>query len=193
MRSQRLRGHPGVVLLCVALVVGPMMGCGDDDDTPASPTTTAPSSSSTTPSSTAPVTTASPDDDETALRHLAEEWFEVARRLYAGDNDTDQIALYLVARYLDGFITQLENFRASDRRAELSRLSDHAIESISIVGDSASLVECVLDADLLLDEDGNVLNDDATKKQYETIAMKTRSGWRLSDRIKLAETDGESC
>lgn len=192
MRSHRLRRHPGVALLCVALVVGTVLGCGDDDP-PAPPTTTAPSSSSTTPSSTAPATTAGPEDDEAALRRLAEEWFEVARQLYAGDSDTDQIAIYLVARYLDGFATQLEAFRMSGRKAELSQLSQHVVESLSIDGDSASLVECVVDADLLIDEDGNVLNNDATKKRYETTATRTESGWRLSDRIKVAESDGESC
>lgn len=170
-----------LVAFCAALVLAGACGGDDEPDADRQPTTTAPS------------TTASPEAaDEAALRQLAEDWYEAVEAIYVGDREPEAAADYISDPYLSGFTEQVDQFKRSGRQAQITGESSHEIRSIIVEGDEATLIECVIDADVLLDADGSVLNDVVQANLYSTDAQRVDGGWRLTERETLAEEDGET-
>lgn len=174
-----------VIVLGLALT---LLGCtddsGDDDATPR-PTTTQPSTTTTD------ATTTTEPDDEAQLRQLAEDWWETSRALYLdSDRSTDEISDYLTGDYLTGTVSQVEDFRETGNTSQLAEGSRHVIEEVVVNGTSAVLTECFVNADVLLDQDGNVLDDSVATRRYDTTASLGADGWRLVLRTQLGESQG---
>lgn len=167
-----------LVSSCLALAVV-ACGGGDDDDARPQPTTTAPET-----------TQSQEEQDEAALRQLAEDWYGFVEDVYLGREDVSVADAYIAEPYLSGFVEQVEQFAQDGHQIELSDRSSHEVRSVEVDGDQAVVVECVIDADVLLDANGSVLNDEIQANLYSTAAVKGPDGWRLSERETVVEEDG---
>ncbi|HEU5149859.1 MAG TPA: hypothetical protein VFU19_05150 [Iamia sp.] len=157
-----------------------LAACGGDDPDDARPQ----------PTTTAPSTTQPQDPDEQALRSLAEDWFRAVRQAYMEDTDLADLEPLAVERYLAGVRDEIEAFRDSGNEARPGDRTRHEVLSVAVDGDAAVLVECVIDADLVLSSQGQVLNDEVQANLYETDALRDGDEWRLSGRRTLDEVDG---
>lgn len=167
-------------VVAVTLVAGGA-ACADDDSADPAPTTTA-------PTTTAPTST-----DEEQLEQLAEGWFTQIQAIYTGNADVDTASDFVTGAYLTEFTEQVADFENSGRRLKPDPGSAQTIESIEIAsGDGAEIIECVVDADKLLDSSGSVINDDTTAFRYSTTAQMTSKGWRLTSRTTTDRFDGAS-
>lgn len=176
VRSRQLSIY--LAVFCLALVA-----CGDgEDDADPQPTTTSPS------------TTQSPEEaDEQALRQLAEDWDGAITEIYLEEASEASADQYLAEPYLTEFQAQLEDFRATGNQIEVTDRSGHQIESVDVEADAAAVIECVIDGDILRDQEGTVLNDAVEVKRYSTSAQRTAEGWRFTDRTTLPTEEGEVC
>ena len=176
-RSRQLSAY--VMSFCLTLVA---CGGGDDDAADPQPTTTSPST-----------TQSQEQADEQALRQLAEDWYEAIRLIYDEGADPEIAADYLVDPYLGGFIDQVEEYRAGTDVIESSPESAHEVRSIQVDGESAVVVECVVDADVRRAADGTVVDDSVVAKVFSTTATRSEAGWRLQERKTLTEQEGTEC
>lgn len=189
MRSPSVRHRVGVLLaLFLACVVG--SGCGGDDGPAASepPSTTTPS--------TEPSTTLSPEAaDERALRQLAEEWFEAVRRIFVDGEDPTLAEQYITGEYLEEFRQHVAEDAAAGHRTERDPQgrTRTTIEEISVSGDQGVITECVVNADVLIDASGQVLDDSVGVRRYTTTAQRTGDEWRLAQRTSTTLEGVESC
>lgn len=188
MRSRTARRRAGPVLLCAVLAVGLSPACSDDEPSSADPpTTTAPTTT------TAPPTTLSPtEQDEQALHQLAEEWYESTDEIYANEAEPQSAEQFIVGDYLSGFINQVRDFREAGYSVRPSPTTEHVVESVTVVGDTGSVHECVVDADIVIGPDGRVLNDLVVTKRYATSAIRTEEGWRFTERSTRSEQEGRA-
>jgi hypothetical protein len=166
------------VSFCLVLAA---CGGGDADDADPQPTTTSPS------------TTQSPDEaDEQALRQLAEDWYGFIGNAYANEADLDALSEYLVDPYLTQFRDQISDHQAAGNTTDRSSQSSHDVESLSIDGERAEVIECVVDADVLLGPQGEILNDEVNAQRVTTTAIRTADGWRFTERDLTGEWEGET-
>ena len=178
-RSRQLSVY--LAIFCLALAACGGGGGGDDEDADPQPTTTSPS------------TTQSPEDaDEQALRHLAEDWFEAVRTAYTEDTDLAELEQFAADPYLTGVQEQITSFRETGNEAQPGDQTVHEVVSVELDGGGATLVECVIDADLVLTAEGAVINDEVQANLYETDASLVDGSWRLTGRRTLVETDGSN-
>lgn len=172
-----------LVLFCTALALAAASCSDDDDPTRPQPTTTAPDTTQPQPET---------ETDEQALQALAEDWFEIAPSLLQPEGDLALAAEYLVDPYLGEVEAQAEEYRSQGVEVQVSDRSGQEIESLQIEGDTAVIVECVVDGDLLVDSDsGEVLNDSVAAIRTSTKAVATDQGWRLSERTTTDEFEGQ--
>ncbi|HYI62710.1 MAG TPA: hypothetical protein VEW93_12995 [Acidimicrobiales bacterium] len=178
-----------IVGLTFALVLL-LGGCSDDDP---SPQTTDPAPTTTKPSTTL----SQQQEDEQALRQLAEEWFEAVRRIFVDGEDPAIAERYVTGDYLTEFRRHVQDDAANGHVTERDPQgrSRTTVEDVSVTGDRAEIVECVVDADVLKDGDtGEVINDEIAARRFITRAVQTDSGWRLSQRTTESRTeDSEIC
>lgn len=178
-RSRQLSVY--LVVFCLALAA-----CGGDGDDDADPQ----------PTTTSPSTTQSPEaQDEQSLRQLAEDWYEVSRQAYLEDGfDLTEIEGYLADPYLEGFVAQVEAYRADGKQSQRGEASRHVVEGLQVDGDAATVTECIVDGEVLLDADGEVLNDSVMTTRVRTEAVRTDGGWRFKDReVVDDEQEGDAC
>ncbi|HEX7131111.1 MAG TPA: hypothetical protein VF228_00965 [Iamia sp.] len=169
-----------LVVFCLFLAA-----CGGDSDDPETqPTTTQPSTTTTQ---------SQEEDDEQALRQLAEDWYLAIREIYDEEADLDLAAEYLIDPYLSGFQVQVNEYRAGDETIESSPDSTHDVVDVTVEGDSATVIECVVDADVLKAADGSVISDDVVAKLFSTSAIRTGDEWRLQERTTVDEAEGTVC
>lgn len=186
MRSPSLRQHLGAAL-CAVLSVAAVAGCGDDDPAASEPpTTTAPATASST--------TLSPEEeDERALRQLAEDWFEAVRRIFVDGEDPAIAEQYLTGDYLEGFRQHVEEDAAAGHVTERDPegRTRTVVENVSVNGDRAVIEECAVNADVLLDASGIVIDDTVGMRRYSTVAVQVTGEWRLSQRTSttIEESD----
>jgi len=170
-------------LLLVSWVVVATSCGGDDTEARPRPTTTA------------PATTQSQDaDDEQALRQLAEDWYEASDAIYQHRAEPESASSYLVDPYLSAYVARATEVLES---GQISRSSDRSrleVLAVSLDGDEASVTQCVIDADVLVDADGEVVDGGVYANLLESEAVRTSAGWRFRDRKVLAEEEGsERC
>lgn len=180
-RSRRLSTPLVAFGASLALLVSTAASCGGDDDPSdrPQPTTTA-----------IPTTQSQEQEDEQSLRQLASDWFEEVRQVYMRGTGTEGLAAFAEEPYLSGVIGQIEEFRATGNMAQESDETRHEVVSVDVDGSEAVLVECVVDADVVIAASGEVVNDDVQANLYETEARKVDEGWRLTGRKTLREVDG---
>ena len=167
-----------VPLLALALAAGGA-ACTDDDGADPAPTTTAPTTTAPTPT------------DEEQLQQLSEDWFEASRAVYLGDEQVDSASEFLTGSYLENFEEQASEFLGSGNVARADDRSDQMVETVEVDGSEATVVECVVDADAVIDEaSGDVVDDDVAAYRYRSTAMRTDDGWRYSDRETIDEEIG---
>lgn len=189
MRSRVLR-HLGILLPGVAVALILVCGCGRNE--PASPAGPA-------PTTTAPSSTLGPEEegDEQALTRLAEGWFEAIRRIFIDGEDLATAEQYVAGEYLEVFrqqvVDQAERGQRSERDPEDRTRT--TVEDVSITGDEATVTECVINADVLVDgESGVVIDDSVGVRRYRTVAERTDAGWRFVQRTSVPiEEDDDSC
>lgn len=172
-----MRRSAVAVVVVVGLVVA---GCGGgSDDEPAStnkPTTTKPTTSPTTQDQQAA--------DEKELRKLAEDWNEVRIGLLsAEDPDFSRLHRYVTGRYAADFEKNLSRVRRNGFvvRVDPEGRAAYEVESVSVDGGSAKIVECVVDSNVLVRiADGSTVNDDVESVRLNVVAERTNAGWRLA-------------
>ncbi|WCO68300.1 hypothetical protein PO878_06110 [Iamia majanohamensis] len=166
-----------VPLLALALAAG--AACTDDEAADPAPTTTAPTTTAPTPT------------DEEQLEQLSEDWFEASRAIYLGDEQVESASEFLTGSYLENFEEQASDFLGSGSVARADDRSDQMVETVEVDGSEATVVECVVDADAVIDEaSGDVVDDDVAAYRYRSTAMRTDRGWRYSDRETIDEEIG---
>ncbi len=68
----------------------------------------------------------------------------------------------------------------------------HAIESIEIAGDNATVVDCSVDDSLLIDTtSGVVLNDEIATYRFQLTLSSSSGSWKTTSIQTLQEWDGE--
>lgn len=171
-------------LIGVALLVA---GCtGDDPADDAQPTTTQ------TPT-TSEATTTTALSDEAQLRQLVSDWSQAAPRIFGEGGDVSEAGAYLAGQYLQQIGDQFDDYKSRGVLVRGSDRSQAEIESIEVSDDAASLVECITDADVLVDgATGELLDDDVSTYRTHTSAVRTERGWRLSVREVQATFEGEA-
>lgn len=179
------RHAPTRLLVLAAAVLLSAATCSDDPEPPPRPA----------PTTTAPATTQSrAEADEAALRKLADDWFEVAEDLYREQGSGRDASEFLVDPYLEAFTSRLEAFQASGNSSIADPRSAHEVGEVVIAGDTATIEECIVDADAVVDATGTTVNDEVATVRYTTTAVRTEDGWRFSERVELSERmDVETC
>lgn len=172
-----------LISLAVTLVTAGA-SCTDDDTADPPPPTT-----------TSPATTAEELTDEEQIEQLAIEWFTVIREITSRDGPSSLADGYLAGEYLNGFKQGIEERIRSGQvvRLDESGRTSNEIESISVGGDTGTVVQCIVDGDSLVDEvTGEVLDDSVTARRYATEATRTSDGWRFSSRTRIGEWKGQT-
>lgn len=186
MRSPSTRRRAVVPIVAAAVA---LCGCGGNEEPAASepPTTTTPS---TTPSSTL----SSEAQDERALRQLAEDWFEAVRQILIGSRPLEDATDFLSRSYLRMFSEQVNQLEEAGQVVRLDPEARSRQETTEVIlnGDSAEIIECVVDGDHLLSSDGELLNDEVTARLVRTQAERVDDGWRFNERIGLTEERGST-
>ncbi len=185
-RSRRcLSTHltPALALTAALLAAVGGAACSDDGDDAVDPTTTQPTTTLT-----------QAQQDEQALRQLTEDWYAQINEIFEERADPQTADEYITDDYYDAVISEVEAFRETGRTTERSAASRHVVESITVSGDAATLEECFVDADVLYDGDGQVLNDDIVTTRFTTVASMTEDGWRFERRVPRGEDEeGDQC
>lgn len=153
---------------------------GDSDDAEPQPTTTSPAT-----------TQSQQQADEQALRQLAEDWYETYSQAFESQGDGSTASEFLVDPYLTQFLTQLDDLRASGNETVRNGRSRQTIEEVTVEGDTAVVTECVVNANVLVDSGGQVINDEVAVRRLETQAVRIEEGWRFSQRSVLDELESE--
>jgi hypothetical protein len=178
-RSRQL----SALLIVFALALASCTDDGENDADP-QPTTTQPSTT----------TTESPEaEDEQALRQLAEDWYEAYNVIFESRSSAEDAQTFLVDPYLRQFQTQFEDFVSSGNQTEISDRSSQRVEEVSIEGDRALVTECVVNANVLVDPNGEVLNDEVGARRLESTAVRGSDGWRFSERRSLGDVEEAEC
>lgn len=171
-----------LVSSCLALALA-ACGGGDDDDTRPQPTTTAPET-----------TQSQEEEAEAALRQLAEDWYAASDAIYQHRAEPESASEYLVDPYLSAYVEQATEVVDAGRISRPSDTSRLEIIEVAIDGDSATVTECAIDADVLLGPDGEVIDDNVYAQLLESDAVRGSDGWHFSDRRVLLEEEGtEEC
>jgi hypothetical protein len=171
-----------LVLFCTALALAAASCSDDDDPTRPQPTTTAPDTTQPQPET---------ETDEQALEALAEDWYEASREAYRNaEFDLATVERYLVDPYLSAFVAAVEDYRAQGQTSRPGEASRHVIGEVAVDDESGFVEECIVDAEVLLDEVGAVVNDEIVTSRTRTSAVMTSSGWRFSDREVLGDEEG---
>lgn len=190
MPATALRRRIVLPLVCLlAFAVGGLGGCGDDDPAPGATATSPP------PTTTAPATTLSQaDQDEAALRQLTHDWYETVQSIYVDQSDPELAEEFITGEYLSNFLEDVEARRAAGMTSRRGQNSREAVTGLVIDGDAASIDTCNVDANVLLDADGEVVNDEVATFRFTTSAERTEDGWIFTKRIRHDEPeDGAQC
>lgn len=179
-----------VVLLAGAVLA--TAACGVDDPgaepPPTSPTT------HFVPTTTAPSTTLSQQQqDEADLRQLAADWYETRNSILKDGAEVEAAEAYLTGSYLATFGEDVEERRASGNSSEAGAASREVVTAIEIDGDTATVETCLVDADLLRNASGEVINDETGTFRYRTKATLTSDGWRFERRERTGSEGGDTC
>lgn len=170
------------MVICLALAA-----CGDDGGTdPDRPQ----------PTTTNPTTTQSPTEtDEQSLRQLAQDWYEASQQAYLDDGyDLQQVSQFLTDPYLSEFVGRVEAYRAEGNQSRSGEASRQVIEQVTVDGDEATVAECIVDGEVLLNSEGGVLNDSVVTSRVRTSARRTADGWRFVERELLGDDqEGDAC
>ncbi|MGI8938038.1 MAG: hypothetical protein ACR2JF_07480 [Iamia sp.] len=160
-------------------VVATGAACGSEDSAdPPPPTTTSPTAA-----------------DEEALRDLAEGWFEASRRIGIDGESPSLADQYLTAEYLTGFKDEIARRDSAGEAVvgDPQGRSSNFVESIEVSGDEAQIVQCIVDADVLIRAaDGSSLDDSVSAKRFESQAVETPSGWRFTSRSTVDEWEDQT-
>ena len=176
-RSRHLSVY--LAALCLACAA-----CASDDDQPtSSPTTTAPQ---TTQSQQAA--------DEQALRDLAEDWYAASDAIYQHREDPARASDFLVDPYLAAYLERATEVIDAGQVSERNEASSVLITEVRVAGDYGTVVECVIDADILRGPDGEVINDEVVASLIESKAVRAEGGWKFAERRTLSEKlGGDEC
>lgn len=173
------------MVVCACLLAA--ASCGGDDDggddgaDREPPTTTAPVTSTTLTQE---------EQDEEALRQLAEDWFDVSRAIFGGDATVEEAGQYLIDPYLTAFQMNLSTALADGRTVRLGDDSANTVEAVEVMGDSAVVHQCVVDADVLVNRDGTVDDDRLVAFFYESEAVRADGEWKFADRRTIRSVEG---
>jgi hypothetical protein len=168
-----------VYLVVFCLTLSACGGGGEDDDADPQPTTTSPST-----------TQSQEEEDEQALRQLAEDWYEHSDRIYQHRAEPESASDYLLDPYLADYVARATDVVDAGQISEPGAESTAEVLDVSIEGDTATVVECAVDADVLRASDGAVVNDEVVTLKLETDAIRTPEGWRFTERRTLEEMPG---
>lgn len=169
--------------LALVTAVGAACGGGDDeaDEPVGQPTTTEVSTTLT-----------QAQQDEAEIRQLAQDWFEAVRSVARGEAEVAIFADLAIDPLLADISERIEDRAEGEVSREDSR-SRTEVLSIEVDGDVATVVACVVNADVVLDVDGEVLNDEVVARRNQSIVRRTADGWRMADLETLSTTEGETC
>lgn len=178
---QRSRQASAALLVVSCLVLS---ACGGDD-----------AADGAGPPSTAVDPTTQPGDlNEQVVRRMAQGWYETLRQISYEGVAIEMSRVYIDDAYRAALEEELEDIRSSGETVRLSEKSSMTIESVEIDDRDAVVIECVEDADEVLDEDGDVIDDDVEVRRFSTESYRGNRGWLFVSRTELPATDGaEEC
>ncbi len=181
------RRRCGVLAGLALVAAGAVAGCGDD----ANPSSARPTDPPTT---TAPATTLTPEQaDEAALRQLTEDWFEARSRVLHDGANPSLAGEFIAGEYLERFLQEVDEFRASDQHLERGARSREVIDAVQVAGDEATVTTCFVDADALFAADGSLVDDGVGTTRWSTTAHATQLGWRFASRTNTSSEEGDHC
>lgn len=176
-----------VAMAATVLLAGASCGGDDDDDAGADPTT------SETSATSSPPTTLSPEEEAEAV-YL--EFVEVVERLLTSSPDPDDPDLARLAvdpvlsTIRDGTATQ----QAENQLWQLGELTAHNVTSVLLTSAGATLRDCVVENDRLVDQDdGRVVEETPlTTRDLEVTLIEGDNGWVVSEIATLTEHPGQA-
>lgn len=171
-----------VVTACLLLAAASCGDDGDDSANPGSPTTTAPATTTTLTQE---------EQDEEALRQLAEDWDETNHAIHLRDESVDAAERYLAGDYLENYRQDVQAFLDRGQVVEPDEQTGTTVEIVVVEGDRGEVIECLVDADLLVDADGNVVNDDVSATRLRTEAERSDGEWRFIARSTVEIFEGD--
>lgn len=174
-----------MVLACVVLAGASCGGSDGDDgaDDPDPPTTTAPETTTTLTQE---------EQDEEALRQLAQDWFEAAPGIYSGSDEISLADEFVIDPYREQVADDVERRRADGTTIEVNDASSNEVLGVEVTGDEATIRQCIVDADILVDADGDVVDDSVVTLTIESSARRTPDGWRFFEREAIDQVEGEA-
>lgn len=191
-----------LVALCVTIVLV-TAACGDDPDDKATPvpTTTQPKTTTTEPTTTEPRATETSEtepaenSDEEQLRQLTEDWFQAARLIFAEESPVEAASNFISGAYLSGFTAEAQRRSVEGLAIRLddAGVSSIVVERIELSGGVGTITQCDVDADALFRKsNGETLDDSVVAKRFRSRAEISDNGWRLVERIKVMEWEGNT-
>ena len=172
-RPRRLPGRAptwAAGLVAVAL----MASCGGGDDDPDDPLST------TAPPPSATAATAPEPEDEAVAAYLAY-WEMVVRLVEQPDPDDDELAERAQGAALASLRGELSALSAEGHAVRPGPEHDHQVRTISVVGESATVVGCVVDDREVVEvATGEAVEESLVALLYETTLTRAPNGWMVS-------------
>jgi|GEM_PF-4060478 len=166
-----------------AVLVALLAACSGGGGDAAVTTTTA----TTLPASSAPTTTTLSPEAEVEAAYLA--YWKMVDRLSAAPDPNDP---ELEQRAVDPVLSSARDvLTTSAARGEVTVTPpnaeySHSIQSIELHGTEATVRDCSVDDQVVLNRDGQVIDGAVTTKHYIATLVRTGAVWKVSD-VKIVE------
>ena len=188
--NQSMMRRIGLIVTAALFAVAACGGGGGNGDSAGTSSTSAATAAASTRSTTTTTTTLKPEDEVKAA-YLA--YWAMVDRVFATPEPDDPELTQRTAEPLLPFVrddlTQ-RKLEQTSLRTPAGQMSSHRIDSVRVTGESASVVDCYVDARVKYRETGEVLDDAVVSKTAEATLASIGGVWKVSDLVFTTRTDG---